>query len=248
MQVTEIARIPCVPLHGIRVNRVTMGETLEILDRFVQAGGPHHVITLDASMCVTARDDAGLKRIIENADLITPDSSGVLWACRKQGQPLAERVSGVEIVERLCERSAERGYKLFFLGAAPGVAESAAQKMREKYPGCQIVGARDGFFKPEDEADIVERIRAAAPDILCVALGIPKQEHFIDRNLAALGVPVMIGVGGTFDVFSGSVKRAPLWMQKASLEWLYRLYKNPRKLGKVMTLPRFVWITLRGAR
>ena len=248
MQVTEIAPIPSVPLHGIRVNRLTMGEALEILDRFIRTGGPHHIITLDASMCVTAQEDAGLRRIIENADLITPDSSGVLWACRKQGQPLPERVSGVEIVERLCELSSQRDYKLFFFGAAPGIAESAAQKMREKYPGCRIVGVRDGFFKPEDEAVIVEQIREAAPDILCVALGIPKQEHFIDRNREALGVPVMIGVGGTLDVFSGSVKRAPVWMQRASLEWLYRLYKNPRKIGKVMTLPRFVWMTLRGAR
>ena len=120
--------------------------------------------------------------------------------------------------------------------------------MRLKYPGCQIVAVRDGFFTADEEAGIIEQIREAAPDILCVALGIPKQEHFIDRNRAALNVPVMIGVGGTFDVISGTVKRAPLWMQKASLEWLYRLYKNPRKIGKVMTLPRFVWLTLRGGR
>ena len=222
-----------------------MDETLDILDRFIRERGPHHVITLDASMCVTAGEDSELKRIIDNADLITPDSSGVLWACRRLGQPLAERVSGVEIVERLCALSPDRGYKLFFFGAGPGIAESAAEKMRVRYPGCQIVGTRDGFFKPDDESAIVEQIRSANPDVLCVAMGIPKQEKFIDRYRADLGIPVMIGVGGTFDVFSGTVKRAPLWMQRANLEWLYRLYKNPRKIGKVMTLPRFVWNTLR---
>ncbi len=245
---TETTTTPSVPLHGIRVHRIVMDETLDILDGFIRKGGPHHVITLDASMCVTAGEDPELKRIIGKADLITPDSSGILWACRRLGQPLTERVSGVEIVERLCELSPQRGYKLFFFGAAPGIAESAAEKMRAKYPGCQIVGTRDGFFKPEDEPEIVEQVRAANPDVLCVAMGIPKQEKFIDRHRAALGIPVMIGVGGTFDVFSGTVKRAPKWMQRANLEWLYRLYKNPRKIGKVMTLPRFVWMTLRGSR
>ena len=242
---TETQAIDSVPLHGLRVNRVTMDQTLQILDQFVREGGPHHVVTLDASMCVTAGEEPDLKRIIERADLITPDSSGVLWACRRMGQPLAHRVSGVEIVERLCALSPERGYKLYFFGAAPGIAESAAAKMRERYPGCRIVGARDGFFQPADEPAIVSEIRAVEPDILCVALGIPKQEKFIDRHREALGVPVMIGVGGTFDVISGTVKRAPIWMQKANLEWLYRLYKNPRKISKVMTLPRFVWMTLR---
>jgi N-acetylglucosaminyldiphosphoundecaprenol N-acetyl-beta-D-mannosaminyltransferase len=221
---------------------------LVILDRFIQERGPHHVITLDASMCVTAQEDSSLRKIIDNADLITPDSGGVLWACRRMGKTLSERVSGVEIVERLCALSGERGYKLFFFGAAPGIAEFAAENMKAKYPGCQIVGFRDGFFKLEEEPRIVDQIKAANPDVLCVALGIPKQELFISRNRDALGVPVMIGVGGTFDVFSGSVKRAPLWMQRANLEWLYRLYKNPRKIGKVMTLPRFVWMTFRARR
>jgi len=245
---TEASPIPSVPLHGIRVHRVTMEDTLDILDRFIRQGGPHHVITLDASMCVTAGEDSDLKRIIEKADLITPDSSGVLWACSRLGQPLTERVSGVEIVERLCSLSPQLGYKLFFFGAAPGIAESAAEKMRARYPGCQIVDTRDGFFKPEDESAIVEQIRVANPDVLCVAMGIPKQEKFIDRHRTDLGIPVMIGVGGTFDVFSGTVKRAPMWMQRANLEWLYRLYKNPRKIGKVMTLPRFVWKTLRSSK
>jgi N-acetylglucosaminyldiphosphoundecaprenol N-acetyl-beta-D-mannosaminyltransferase len=118
--------------------------------------------------------------------------------------------------------------------------------MRARYPGVLIAGTRNGFFKPEEEAAIVEEIRLANPDVLCVALGIPRQEKFIDQHREELGVPVMIGVGGTFDVMSGTVKRAPLWMQRANLEWLYRLYKNPRKISKVLTLPRFVWMTLRG--
>jgi N-acetylglucosaminyldiphosphoundecaprenol N-acetyl-beta-D-mannosaminyltransferase len=242
---TNDVELPSVPLHGLRVHRLTMDETLDTLDRFIHQGSPHHVVTLDASMCVMARDDADLKRIVQSAELVTPDSAGVLWACSRSGQPLPERVSGVEIVERLCALSPSRGYRLFFFGAGPGVAEDAADRLREKYPGCQIVGTRNGFFTPDDETEIMEQIREARPHVLCVALGIPKQEKWIARHRAELGVPVLIGVGGTFDVHSGRVKRAPKWMQRLNLEWLYRLAKNPRKIGKVMTLPRFVWMTLR---
>ncbi|HXG23392.1 MAG TPA: WecB/TagA/CpsF family glycosyltransferase [Chthonomonadales bacterium] len=227
------------------MHRVTMEETIEAIDRFIREGGPHHVVTLDSSMCVMAERDSELRRIVDCAELVTPDSAGILWACRRMGRPLPERVSGVEIVERLCAASAEKGYRLYFLGAAPGVAENAAARMRARYPGCRIIGTRDGYFREGEEIAVVHEIAAARPDILCVAMGIPKQEKWIARHRAALGVPVLIGVGGTFDVFSGKVKRAPHWMQRLSLEWLYRFARNPRKIRKVMTLPRFVWMTLR---
>jgi N-acetylglucosaminyldiphosphoundecaprenol N-acetyl-beta-D-mannosaminyltransferase len=222
-----------------------MDQALEQIEQFIQQGGPHHVVTLDASMCVIARDDAELRDIVRKAELITPDGAGILWACRRLGAPLVERVSGVEIVERLCALSPSRGYKLFFFGAGPGVAEDAAEKMQSRYPGCKIVGARDGFFTPAEEPEIVEQIRAEKPDVLLVALGIPKQEKWIARHREDLGVPVLIGVGGSFDVHSGRVRRAPRWVQRLSLEWLYRLVKNPRKIAKVMTLPRFFWMTIR---
>jgi N-acetylglucosaminyldiphosphoundecaprenol N-acetyl-beta-D-mannosaminyltransferase len=128
------------------------------------------------------------------------------------------------------------------------VATAAAENMRNEYPGCRIVGCRDGFFTPYDEVDIVAEIREARPDILCVALGIPKQEKWISRHRLDLMVPVAIGVGGTLDVLSGQVKRAPKFIQTLSLEWLYRLVKNPRKIGKVLLLPRFVLLALRNSR
>jgi N-acetylglucosaminyldiphosphoundecaprenol N-acetyl-beta-D-mannosaminyltransferase len=237
-----------IPLHGLRVHRVTMAETLETIEEFIRDGSPHHVITLDSSMCVLAREDADLKGIAVNAELSTPDSVGILWACRRSGHVLPHRVSGVDIVEQLCRLSPEKAFRLFFFGAGPGVAEEAADKMRARYPGCQIVGTRDGYFKPEEETGIVAQIREAKPDILCVALGIPKQEKWIARHRDALGVPVLIGVGGTFDVHSGRVHRAPMWMRRLNLEWLHRLLKNPSKIGKVMTLPKFVLMTLRSKR
>jgi N-acetylglucosaminyldiphosphoundecaprenol N-acetyl-beta-D-mannosaminyltransferase len=245
MTVATVPQPECVPVHSLRVHRVTMDETLSILDHFIHEGTPHHIITLDASMCVMARDDQELQQIASSAELVTPDSAGILWACSRFGSPLPQRVSGVEIVDQLCRLSPERGYKLYFFGSAPGVAVDAADKFRAKYPGCHIVGVRDGFFGPADEPAIVEEIRTAGPDILCVALGIPKQEKWIARHRDELGVPVLIGVGGTFDVHSGRVKRAPVWMRKLNLEWLYRVLKNPRKIGKVMTLPKFMLMTFR---
>lgn len=233
-----------IPILDVHVHRVTMEETLCLIDHFVREGGTHHVVTLDSAMCVMARQDDQLRAIIQGADLVTPDSAGVLWASRRCGSPLPQRVAGIEIVERLCALSAERGYRLFFLGAAPGVAQTAAEKMRLRYPGCCIVGTHDGFFSPVEEPAIIERINQSRPDVLCVALGIPKQEKWIARNRARLNASVCIGIGGTLDVLSGRVKRAPHWMQRLNLEWLYRFLSNPRKIRKILTLPRFVWLTL----
>ena len=224
------------------VHHVTMATALNAIDAFIQDGSPHHVITADASMLVMAQQDADLRSIVANAELITPDSEGILWASRRPGQtrPLPERVSGVEIVERLCERSAAGGQRLYFLGAAPGVAEKAKARMEAKYPGAQIVGTRNGFFTDTDLPAVLDGVRAARPDVLCVAMGIPKQEKWIATHRDALGVPVLIGVGGTLDVLSDTVKRAPVVMRKLKLEWLWRVISNPRKISKVMLLPRFV--------
>ena len=240
--------LPSLSLLDAPIHNVDMETALQILDGFIQVGGPHHVVTADSSMLVMAQEDAALRAIIGLAELVTPDSTGILWAARRHGTPLKERVSGVEIVERLCERSAARGYRLFFLGAGPGVAEMAADRMRARYSGAQIVGVRHGYFSEAETPALLEEIRRCQPDVLCVAMGIPKQEKWIAAYREALGVPVMIGVGGTFDVLSGRTRRAPHWMQRLSLEWLWRVLSNPRKIGKVMLLPRFVVLTLRDSR
>lgn len=232
--------LPAVHILDLPVNHVDMSTALDTIDLFVRQGGPHHIITADASMMVMAQQDTQLRSIIANADLITPDSEGILWAARQQGKALPERVSGVEIVERLCERSASRGYRLYFLGAAPGIADKAKECMEAKYPGAQIVGTRDGFFGEQDLPDVLEGIRACRPDILCVAMGIPKQEKWIQAHREALNVSVLIGVGGTLDVLSETVKRAPVIMRRLKLEWLWRVISNPRKISKVLLLPRFV--------
>jgi N-acetylglucosaminyldiphosphoundecaprenol N-acetyl-beta-D-mannosaminyltransferase len=151
-------------------------------------------------------------------------------------------------VDRVCALSASKQYRIFFLGAEPGIAELAADRMRQKYPGCEIVGARHGYFKPAQDEEIAKEIGALAPDFLFVAMGIPRQEKFIRERGHLTGAKVGMGVGGSFDVFSGKVRRAPAVMQRLRLEWLWRVASNPRKIGKVMMLPKFAWAVLREPR
>lgn len=234
-----------VTIVGLRVDRASVDEVLGRLGTYIMERAPRHIVTADASMAVIARRDPELSAIVAGADLVTPDGAGILWASRLLRTPIAHKVSGVDLVAHLCRLSAQQGYRLFFLGAAPGVADEAAQNLRQRYPGAQIVGTRDGYFSEAQEPDIVAQIKRAAPDVLLVAFGIPKQEKWITRHKAALGVPVSLGIGGSFDVYSGRVKRAPEFMQKHGFEWLHRLASNPKKIGKVMTLPRFVLLALR---
>jgi N-acetylglucosaminyldiphosphoundecaprenol N-acetyl-beta-D-mannosaminyltransferase len=248
MAVAVRPRLDSIPLLGIRVDHVTMEQTLRLIDEFVRDDGSHHIVTLDSSMAVMAQTDAELRSIVRDADVVTPDSAGILWAARRVGTDLTDRVSGVDIVARVCERSARTRQRIYFLGAGPGVGQLAAERLGEQYPGCLIVGTQHGYFGEADNAAVVSAIREQHPDILFVALGIPKQEKWIARHRSSLGVPVMIGVGGSLDVHSGRVKRAPAWAQRLSVEWLYRVLQNPRKLGKVMTLPRFALLVLRASR
>ncbi len=234
-----------VPILGVKVHCIEMDSALQRLNEFIEQRMPRHIVTADASMLVMAREDAELRSIIEHAALVTPDSYGILWAAHRLRAPMRERVSGVDIVEHLCALSPQKGYRIFFFGAAPGVAELAAERMRTLYPGASIVGTRCGFFTPEELPAILQEIRAAQPHVLCVAMGIPKQEKWIAAHMAELQVPVSIGVGGTLDVLSGTVRRAPRLFQKLRLEWLWRLLSNPKKIGKVLLLPRFVALVLK---
>jgi N-acetylglucosaminyldiphosphoundecaprenol N-acetyl-beta-D-mannosaminyltransferase len=178
---------------------------------------------------------------------VTPDGAGIIWASRLLDMPISERVSGVDLVRELCRLSSDPGkaFKIYFLGAAPGIAELAAKNLMQMYPGCKIVGTRDGYFKPDQEESVAKEIASLHPDIVFVGFGIPKQEKFIKRYRDIIDASIYIGIGGSFDVYSGLVKRAPEWMQNAGIEWIFRLAQNPKKIAKVMTLPRFAALTLR---
>lgn len=238
--------LPSVSILGIRVHKVDMPTTLALIRKFIASGTPHMIVTADASGIARAQTDQDFKDLVNAADLVTPDGIGVLWGAEKLGTPLIERVSGVEIAEQMCRLSAEDGFSIYFLGAAPGVAELAAQKMSEKYPGMKVAGTHDGYFQPSQDAEIVAGVRASGAQALLVAMGIPRQEKLIRDNMDKLGVSVAMGVGGSFDVFSGKVRRAPKLIQKLKIEWLYRFMQNPKgKLSKILLLRQYRQMVLR---
>lgn len=225
-----------------------MNLALEIIQSFLAEDKPHFIVTADSAGMVETFEDAALRDIYEEADLVTPDSIGVLWAAKRMGAPIAERVSGVDLVDQLTRLSSDKGYRIFLLGAEPGVADLAAERLRLKYPGCNIVGSRHGYFPSESDLVVAQEVAEFKPDILFVAMGIPRQEKFIKATQHIIGARVAMGVGGSLDVFSGKAKRAPQLVQRLKLEWLWRTVLNPSKIKKAKNLPRFAWRVLRSKR
>ena len=246
--ITKATTPGSVTLLGCRIHRVAMDAALDICRRLLGDGGAHQIVTADASMLAMAAEDAALRDLINAAALVVPDSTGVVWAARHVGEPVPERVPGVDLMERLCALGAHLGLAAYFLGAAPGVADEAARNLEARYPGFRVVGTHHGFLQPGDDARVEEEIRALEPDLLFVAMGIPRQEKWIRQRLESLRVPLAMGVGGSFDCHSGRVSRAPRLIQRLNIEWLYRLATNPSKYRKVALLPRFVWLVLRYGR
>ena len=224
---------------GVGIDSVTMPQAVAIVDGFIRTRTPSLVATANAEMVMLAQQDSELFSILNAAELVLADGAGVVWAARRLDRGVPERVAGFDLTQQLLKHAAQTGYRIFWLGAAPGVAEEAAARAAEKYPGLTTVGIHDGFFDCDDSA-IRRLIRESQADILLCALGVPKQEKWLNQYRNELQVPVMIGVGGTFDVMAGKVKRAPLWMQRAGLEWSYRLLRQPRRILRMLALPRFV--------
>ena len=236
-----------VDMFGVPLFAIDMAGALEKIDQFVAERSPRMVVTSDSPSVVRAQDDPEYQEAMRAADMVTADGRGVVWMARVLGLPVTERVSGVDLVQAICERAGEKGYSVYLLGARPGVAEEAARALASKCPGLKVVGTQHGYFTPLEEPGVIEAITRAKPDILFVAFGVPLQEKWIRRHLSEAGVPVAIGVGGTFDVLSGRKRRAPKWMQNAGLEWLYRVASEPSRIPRLWALPRLVWMTLREA-
>ena len=223
---------------GVGFDNVTMAEALEKARTLLQNNETCYCVTPNAEIAYEAMKSPELTALLNDAALVLPDGAGVVLASKILGTPLKEKVAGVDFADRLMEIMAEEGYRLYLLGSKPGVAELAAEKMLEKHPGLTICGMADGYFKDEDA--VVEKINASGADILFVCLGAPKQEYFMQKHRDALRVRMMLGLGGTLDSFAGTVKRAPKWMIRMNLEWFYRLLKEPKRLGRMMRLPKFI--------
>lgn len=230
---------------GVGIDAVTEAEALDRIAALVREGGPHQVVTANPEILDNATRTPALHALINRADLVTADGQGVLLAGCILGTPFPARVTGIELAEALCRESAARGLSLYFLGAEPGVVDEAAANMRAQYPGVQIVGTHHGYFRKEGPAAVLADIKATQPDIVLVGMGSPYQEHFIDEELRAIGVPVAIGVGGSFDVLSGRVERAPEIFIRLRLEWLYRIASDRKRWKRALALPRFVLKVLR---
>jgi N-acetylglucosaminyldiphosphoundecaprenol N-acetyl-beta-D-mannosaminyltransferase len=203
------------------------------------------IATTDSSAIVRAHKDEELAAILKAADLVTPDGAGVVWMAKVLGLPIEQRVSGVDLVDKICARATRQNWSIYLLGAAPGVSDAAAEILQQRHPGLRVAGCMHGYYTAQEEPSIIEAIIAARPDVLFVGFGIPKQEKWIARYMQQLNVPVAIGVGGSFDVISGRIQRAPKWMQSAGLEWLYRTLQQPKRLPRLLALPRLLLMTLR---
>lgn len=227
---------------GVSISKITMEEATRKIREFVRSDSFHSIYTPNPEIIMLAKNDPEFHQILEEADLVVPDGIGVVIASRiKKGEKLPERVAGYDLVQNTMKEAVKEGYKYYFFGSKPGISEKAAEKMREAYPGIQIVGTHDGYFKPEDEAQIIEDINASGANILLVALGAPRQEKWIEANKHLLPhVRVAVGVGGSLDVMSGTVKRAPEAFQKLGLEWFYRLLKEPTRFKRMLVLPKFL--------
>ncbi len=223
---------------GVRVDCVDMPAALRRIEELVDAGGHHLVATVNPEFVMRAHGDVEFARVLESADLCLPDGSGVVWGARRHGCAIRAPVAGVDLIPPLAALCARRGWRMFLLGAAEGVAADLAATLKADHPGLDVTH-HAGSAEPASDDVTVALIVAHRPHILLVAFGAPKQEMWIDRAGGRAGAPVAIGVGGSFDYLTGRVSRAPLWMRRAGLEWLFRLVRQPWRLKRMAVLPLY---------
>jgi N-acetylglucosaminyldiphosphoundecaprenol N-acetyl-beta-D-mannosaminyltransferase len=219
-----------IELMGCKIDNLSMEETLNTVEGFIASGKPHQHVVVNVDKLVKARDNTELRNIINNCALINADGMPVVWASRLLGKPLKERVAGVDLFEALMKRSAEKGWRVYLLGAKEEIVSRVKQIYEIRFPNLQFAGYRNGYWKPEEESAVVDQITQARADILFVAISSPKKEQFLGTYQAQMRIPFAMGVGGTFDVAAGKVKRAPRWMQRSGLEWFYRFLQEPRRM------------------
>lgn len=233
-----------VDILGVSVDKVTMNQAVDKVKNFLGEDKIHTIYTPNAEIMMSAQRDTNLKNILNEADMLVADGAGVVLASRILGTGLPEKVSGIDLTKNAFQMDTGRRIKYFLFGSKPGVAETAAGNLTAAYPGIEVVGCRNGYFSNKDDAEIVDLINSSNADILLVALGAPKQEKWIHEHKNNLKVKICVGVGGSLDVFAGVVSLAPDFFRRNGLEWLYRLYKEPRRYKRMLDLPRFILLTL----
>ena len=228
-------------LLGVRVDDVSMDDAIKKAKEFLTESKLHFICTPNPEIIMAAQTDDEFRDILNSGDLNIPDGNGVVWASKQLKGPITERVTGFDFIHRIFELGEDIDISVFLLGAKPGIAEAAKEKIEEKYLGVKVVGTNDGYFSVEEEKEIIDKINAVKPDILLVAMGAPRQERFIYKYRNKLNCKIAIGVGGCLDVISGNVKRAPKIFINTGLEWLYRCCSDYRRFKRIFTLPKFMY-------
>ena len=232
---------------GVGLNNITMSGAVEAVETLIESGKPGYIVTPNPEIICFCRRDPRIMAAVNGASLVIPDGIGVIYALKILRRPIGGRVPGVELGENILPVAVQRGYRLFIFGGKPGVAEKAAQRLTEKYAGLQICGTADGYFS--DDGAVSAQISAAAPDLLFVCLGAPQQELWMAAHVGRVNARLMIGLGGSVDIYAGEVNRAPKFWRKLNLEWFYRLLCQPRRIGRLISsLPSFLWAVCRQRR
>jgi len=236
-----------ITIFNTPIDAITMQETLSLIDKAITERKPIHHVVVNVAKLVNMQKDQALFDSVVNCDIINADGQPVVWAAKILGKKLPERVAGVDLMQNLVMLAAEKKYRVFFFGAKEEVVKKVADKYSAQYSSEIIAGYRNGYFKAEDEPLIAKQIADSRADILFVAISSPKKEIFLNRYKDLIDMPFIMGVGGSFDVVSGLVKRAPVWMQNCGLEWLYRLCQEPRRMWKryLVTNTIFIWMLLK---
>jgi len=246
-QTSYAGRSARVTVAGVLVDNLTEDETLAAIDKMLVEGDSHYMFVVNASKIAAASRDPALLGALRSAELVTADGMSVVWASRLLGRPLAARVTGIDLMERLVAHAAERGVSVYFLGATQESIRKAVEQLVSRSPGLRVAGYRNGYFSPSESAAVAEEIKRSGANLLFVGMGSPAQELWIASNLDRTGARFALGVGGSFDHISGAARRAATWMQRAGLEWLYRLAREPRRLWRRYLFGNtlFMWLIAR---
>lgn len=217
---------------GFSIDNWTLQETIAEVESIIKKKEIVQHVVLNVCKIVQANEDINLKNSINSCRIINADGMPIIWLSRLGGRHLKERVAGIDLMEALVRLSANKKYKLYFLGAREEVVKDMVNRYMKRYPQLNIVGFRNGYWLPEEEPEVVSNIQNSRPDILFVGMSSPRKEHFLSKYLKEMEIPFSMGVGGSFDVIAGKVKRAPRWMQNAGLEWIFRIFQEPSRLLK----------------
>lgn len=227
------------------VNAINMQQTIDYVEKIIAEGNPTQHVVINASKINLMEDDSKLAQIVNSCPLINADGASVVWAAKRLGIPLKERVTGCDLFQKLMAVSEKKGYKVFLFGAKEEVVTKVKAIYEQQYPNIQIVGYRNGYFTEKDEPQIVKQMRDSGADMMFVAFSSPKKEYWVSKYLNEINIPFVMGVGGSFDIVAGVTKRAPIWFQEHGLEWLYRFVQEPRRMWKryIIGNARFVALT-----